>query len=676
MRLHSRNIQTNRPDQKNKYERMPMRSPSLAAGVVLFALTAITSLSPSLAAAATMPQTLGPADQNAVVHFYVYLPLTHQEALEQLLSAQTDSTSPAYHQWLTPAQFKAQFGPSPADVAKVRAALQAAGFTVIAEHTQNLEVEGTVRAVEAMFTAHLQQVKTAKGNIKLAAAERRLILPDALASAGAVIPEFTPHLAARVHSRVVSHSPLLDDPLFRLSSSSLYYPNDLTEAYQLPSFRTEVAPFGSRHPAQVAGVGAHIGIVISSVISPSDLDDTFNSSLNLGGGDFLIQAYSTYSNLPVPSVAIRVVNGGSGAIDPTTDDAAEASLDTQMSLGTAPGAKETLYNIPDLTDDSIAAAYAAVDEDNAVDVVSSSFGACELYYTAAYNGGVDYTSILRTFHALFQQGNAQGITFVASSGDNGAVPCYSAAFANNPTDGTSFVPGVENPADDPNVTAVGGTNLSTTATPGVDDAAYQAENANFDPELPAEFQLDANTIVSVNNNTWGSGGGFSKVFAKPFYQYLVNTGSNTHRAVPDVSLMMGGCPGDADLTAQDCTTLPRSAAIVWIGGEPYTLIGTSSSAPEIAGVLALAVELHGGRLGNVNPLIYTLSALQTLAGGIKAPKALQFFHRGISGNNNSYTVKPGQTYSEVLGNSTLDVKNFLGLQSATPAGAPDTPSNP
>jgi hypothetical protein len=93
-------------------------------------------------------------------------------------------------------------------------------------------------------------------------------------------------------------------------------------------------------------------------------------------------------------------------------------------------------------------------------------------------------------------------------------------------------------------------------------------------------------------------------------------------------------------------------------------------------VLALAVELHGGRLGNVNPLIYTLSALQTLAGGIKAPKALQFFHRGISGNNNSYTVKPGQTYSEVLGNSTLDVKNFLGLQSATPAGAPDTPSNP
>jgi hypothetical protein len=30
----------------------------------------------------------------------------------------------------------------------------------------------------------------------------------------------------------------------------------------------------------------------------------------------------------------------------------------------------------------------------------------------------------------------------------------------------------------------------------------------------------------------------------------------------------------------------------------------------------------------------------------------------------------------VLGNGTLDVKNFLLLQGAAPAGAPSTPSNP
>ena len=95
-----------------------------------------------------------------------------------------------------------------------------------------------------------------------------------------------------------------------------------------------------------------------------------------------------------------------------------------MSLGTAPGAKETMYDIPDLSDENIADAYSAINEDNAVDVVSSSFGECELDFTPAYNGGTDYTYILKIFHQLFVQGNAQGITFVASSGDNGAFPVY------------------------------------------------------------------------------------------------------------------------------------------------------------------------------------------------------------------------------------------------------------
>jgi subtilase family serine protease len=653
-----------------------MRIRSAATGAVMGAFFAFTLLPQVVPAAVQAEKTLGAAEQNAVAHFNVFLPLTHTDALEKLLQGQTDSTSASYHQWLTPAQFKQQFGPNPADVARTKALLQSEGFTIVSEKTQNLEVEGSVANVEKLFNTRLNRVQTKHGNIKLAAAEGHVNLPQALASMGAVVPEFTTHLAAHVHSRVLK--PLTNAvPVFRLSSNdSFFYPNDLNEAYQLPSFQTEVRPPFSRHPKQIAGVGSHIGIVISSVISPTDLASTFNSTLPLGGGVNLIQAYSANSNLPVPTVTIRPVDGGSGAFNPNTDDALEASLDTQMSLGTAPGAQETLYNMPDLSDASIIDAYAAVNEDNVVDVVSSSFGECELDFTPAYNGGVDFTSILKTFHSLFQQGNAQGITFLASSGDNGGVPCVSEAFANNPTNGTSFVPGVENPASDPNVTGVGGTNLQTTATPGVDDAAYTSENADFDPRVPAQFQISATTTVTVSNNTWGSGGGISSVFSKPFYQYLVHTGSDRHRSVPDVSLMMGGCPGDADLAAQDCTVLPRSAVIIWVDGQAFLVIGTSSSSPEMAGVLAMAVELNGSRLGNVNPLIYGLSAVQTLFGGVKAPKQLQFFHRGIEGNNNAFTVEPGQAYSEVLGNSTLDVKNFLGLQAAAAAGAPNTPSNP
>jgi subtilase family serine protease len=655
-----------------------MRIHNFAAGAVLSALATISFALPESVLTAKNVKILGAADQRSIAHFNVYLPLTHQDALEKLLSQQTDQTSANYHHWLTPAEFKKQFGPAPADMEKVRAALQAAGFTVVGEKTQNLEVEGPVSAVEHMFSTHLQQAQINGAHVKLSTGEGHLTMPERLAAAGAVIPEFSTHRMAHVHSARSARRVEDAIPFLRLSSlESLFYPNDLNEAYALPSFRGGLRLLGSGRHIQTSGSGARIGIVISSVISPDDLDATFNSSLDLGEGESLIQAYSSHSNLRVPTVTSRLVDGGSGPFDPNSDDAFEASLDTQMSLGTAPGAQETLYDIPDLTDSSITDGYNAVVEDNKVDIVSSSFGECELYYTAAYNGGTDYTGILQTFHALFQQGNAQGITFVASSGDNGAVPCLSVAFSNNPTNGTSFVAGVENPAGDPNVTAVGGTNLATSATPGADDATYFKENADFDPSLPAEYEVGPSTIVSVINNTWGSGGGYSKIFAKPAYQNLVDTGSTKYRSVPDLALMMGGCPGDADLNAQNCNDLPRSAAIIWIGGYPELLIGTSSSAPEIAGVLALAIELNGGRLGNVNPMIYGLSKMQTANPSVKA---LQFFHRNISGNNNFYKVKPGQTYSEVLGNGTLDVKNFLGLSLFYPfvpaAGAPNTASNP
>jgi subtilase family serine protease len=631
-------------------------------------------------------KSMGAADQSTIAHFNVYLPLTHTDNLDRLLQSQTDTTSPNYHQWLTPAQFKQQFGPSRSDFAKAKSMLESAGFTVVAERTQNLVVEGPVSAVERMFNTQIEKVQLKPGHTKLAAADRHLNLPQSLAAMGAVIPEFTAHLAAHVHSRAV---PLANTkalqagggggaPTDRLANDfSLFYANDLTEAYQSPSFQTEVTPLFSRKKLQIAGVGAHIGIVISSVINPADLAKSFNSTVSIGPV-LDVQAYSANSNLPVPTVTIRSVGAGSGPFNGASDDALEASLDTQMSLGTAPGAQETLYDMPDLSDDSITEAYALVDEDNAVDVVSSSFGECELDFTPAYNNGTDFTSILKTFHALFQQGNAQGITFVASSGDNGAVPCFSQALADAPgfIEGTDFVLGVENPASDPNVTAVGGTNLQTAPTPTVNDVTYVSENADFDPRVPAQFNLGGGMIGTVGNNTWGSGGGFSSVFSKPLYQFLVSTGSNVHRSVPDVSLMMGGCPGDADLVAQDCTMLPRSAVIIWIGGEPAGVIGTSSSSPEMAGILAMAVELNRGRLGNVNPSIYALSAVQTIFGGTKAPKALQYFHRDISGDNNGFKVKPGQAYSEVLGTGTLDVKNFLQLQGAQAAGAPGTPSNP
>lgn len=651
---------------------------SFVTGAVLGALV-LSGVSAS-AAAATADAT---ADQDTTA-FNVFLPLTHTDALEELLSQQTDSTSPNYHHWLTPAQFKREFGPNPATFATAREALESGGFTVTAEHTQYLTARGPVTAVERLFSTKLTSTKTQRGHVKWAAANHgQLNLPQQLATSGAVIPEFAPHLSAHVHSRVMQGVETanvavggIGSTLARLANTfSSFYANDLNEAYQLPSFRAKVRPPFAFHPLQLAGVGSTIGIVISSVIDPADLAASFNSTITAAGVSD-VQNYSAVANLPVPTVTFHPVNGGSGAFNSNSPDGAEASLDTQMSLGTAPGAKEIVYDMPDLSEANILAAYAQVDDENVVDVVSSSFGECELDFIPAANGGVDFTHIIRQIHALFQQGNAQGITFLASSGDNGAPACIPPDFQSNPTAaGTDFTLGVQSPASDPNVTGVGGTNLQTAAAPTANDVSYLSENADFDPLLPTQAS-NGNVTFTIGNNTWGSGGGFSRLFSKPAYQFLVHTGSFRHRSVPDVSLMMGGCPGNADLNKQNCRALPRSAAIVWIGGAPNLLIGTSASSPEMAGVLAIAVEKGGSRLGNVNPLIYRMSALQTDLGGAHAPPPFQFFHRDVSGNNNGFTVQPGQEYSEVLGNGTLDVRYFLGLQGVAPAGAPGTPSNP
>ncbi len=662
-----------------------MRIRTLVPGALLGALTCAFSLPGS--ASETHMKHLGAADQNASTRFNVYLPLTHTAALEELLRDQTDANSPSYRQWLTPEQFKERFGPSHESIERAKAILEANSLTVTAERTQSLEVRGSVAAIERLFATRLELVQTPRGLVKLTAPNHgHLTMPAALAELGAVIPEFAPHLMAKVHSQHLeaSRQQLNRGALPGASSGdrlandfSLFYANDLKEAYQAPSFRALVRPPFSRHPAQVqmAGVGTTIGIVISSVIDPVDLAASFNSTISIGP-ILDVQEYSRNSNLPVPTVKIRPVDGGSGPFNPATADAFEASLDTQMSLGTAPGAREILYDMPDLSEASITDAYTALVEDNKVDVVSSSFGKCELDFTAAANGGQDFTFILRQQHAIFQQGNAQGISFFASSGDDGAPMCTSIAFDNNPTNGTSFVKGVSVPASDPSVTGVGGTNLKTVGAPSSDDVTYVSENANFDPRLPAQFTLTDGSTVSVDNHTWGSGGGFSVIFKKPGYQYLVDTESDRHRSVPDVSLMMGGCPGDADLAEQDCTVLPRSAVIVWIGQSLAVLIGTSASTPEMAAVTALLVERLGTRVGNINPLIYGLSALQTWLGGRRAPKEFQYFHRNISGNNNGFIVEPGQAYSEVLGNGTLDIKNFLLLQESPAAGEPGSRSNP
>jgi len=150
-------------------------------------------------------------------------------------------------------------------------------------------------------------------------------------------------------------------------------------------------------------------------------------------------------------------------------------------------------------------------------------------------------------------------TVLSGSGDSGGLPMV--AF----------------PADLPWVTAVGGTQL--TLAPGT----------------PAGYRQVA----------WpGSAGGISRWFPEPPWQRalpaLAQAALRGRRGLPDVA-------ADASLSLN---------LAVDAGGSWTVANGTSEATPVWAGLIALADQMAGRPLGNVNPLLYAISTTPQDAGAL------------------------------------------------------------
>ena len=617
-----------------------------AAGV----FTSQAALSASLRAAAARadaPATVTAASAQDLVEFGVYLPLRHTAQLDALVAQQHDQNSARYHQWLQPDDFMQRFGPRPEDIAAVKDALTARGLTIVSTNGHGVRVRGTAAAVTQAFSTPLQKVTRHSHTrfqarhglripVELAAIDLRVIGLDAM-------PEH------KVHARISGMAaPVNVDN--RYSTTGPYWFDDLKQAYDYPAYG-----------ANTDGSGVSVAVLMADLIFPGDVAAMFDH-----------EKFTAITGKPAPTVTTVPINGG-GVED--GGGSVEASLDVQQVLGGAPGAKVTLVSLPDLSDDNIMAGYTYIVDSNKYDIVNSSFGGCELGYTAAYNDGVDYTYILQAYHELFQQGNAQGITFVASSGDQAGLECPSVDYFYGGTSPT-FVPSISTPAGDPAVTAVGGGNLVTASAPPSLSSAYVRESAYADPEAPYDpYGVGTN----VSGGAWGAGGGVSVVFQKPLYQVFAKTGSSRFRTIPDVGMSVGGCPGSAISCSADDSSVVTAYG-VGIGGAYYTLIGTSVASPEFVGALALFEQQFGKknhRQGNINYYLYAAGALQTLAGGAKAPSLLQYYHRANPGFNGVYYDDfPSYNYNYVYGNGSPDVRKLFGLTRYPAAGLPQTSTNP
>ncbi len=549
------------------------------------------------------------------VRTFIHLPLRNEAELEQLVAQQSTEGSPEYHRWLTPQQFRASYGPQIQDLQNAALALRSEGFTATIT-SQGIIADAPQAVIEKAFGVRLQSV-TAVGRTGMSTlvANRAPTLPAALTKLNAQViglAHTQPFIPEAYKAKITTEN--------RYSPVGPYWFDDLKQAYQWPSY------------ALATGKGRTIGILAAS--------DFLNSDY---------QTYFSHEKLPIPTVLRRPVAGGPPAFNPNSGDSLEVTVDIQQAGGMAPGATLVVYGVPDPSDASFAAAYTAMDEDNVVDIVNSSFGSCELFYTPAYNGGQSFVGILHAFHDLFLQGNSQGITFVASSGDFAARACVTPDFKN-------AVLGINPLSSDPAVTALGGTNLVTNSIANSLNSSYVSENAFGDPLQPGQGPY------GNNGAEWGSGGGKSVIWPKPAYQTLVNTHSAT-RSNPDLALHMGGCPGTA---VQPCGP-NRSADVTVFGGGLFGVIGTSLSSPDFAGLQAVREQARGtGREGNVNTTIYHYAQLGILFGR-------PVFHNSIAGNN-GFPSTPG--YNFVVGNGTIFGSQWTLLHAGPFAGNPQTPSNP
>lgn len=262
-----------------------------------------------------------------------------------------------------------------------------------------------------------------------------------------------------------------------------------------------------------------------------------------------------------------------------------------------------------------------IDHDQAT-VITQSFGTTE----EAFNGT---QSLLNLRHAFISAAE-DGVTVLASTGDGG-----SANAVKSPTKNPVTVPyaTVNWPASDPLVTAVGGTYLCTNPTTGtgVDST---------DP--PTICQNQSNREIG-----WiDSGGGFSHIFDAPSYQSPLPAGSTftgDMRGIPDVAFQASS------------RTAPLVYATFDGGGGWFLVGGTSCSSPQFAGLVAIADQIAGHGLGQINPTLYKLASSP-------ADYAADFYDV-TTGNNQADPDVPGYPASTgwdpVTGLGTPDAANLV-----------------
>ena len=526
---------------------------ALLAGAALFTLSAQAA---DVAAVSRLDVTdLGRAPAATPVRLALTLAYRDQAGLERLVAAQATPGSAAYHRFLSAAEFAERFSASVADHARVIDALQRAGLQVERTYPNRtvIDVVGSAAAVAAYFGTDIHLVSQVGHGVRYANVTAAHV-PAELAGTVHSVVGLDNLARMRTFNRpaqVVPHGAEAPDasgaaqPIERKSFGAFagLYPGGVAAAYHFPS-RT-----GS------TGTGHAIAVVIDSDILNADLTTFWKAAKITRTGT-------------ISRVLVEGTNPG------VNGDEGETAIDVETTSGLAPGADIAIYLMPSLNDQPIEDAYNQAVSADVVDVVSSSFGGCEL----------DDTPFATATESIAQQGAAEGITFTASTGDAGGF-CRDATAAGK----TYYAADIVNiPASDPHFVGVGGTTLQVNPTTGArtSETAWGPGGANG-----------------------GGGGGVSSFWALPDYQTGVSGIAvvPTITAKPPASQPNSGFAGrnlpDISMDASNATGSYVAVYAKGIGG--WTGYGgTSVANPIFAALVAEQNQKTGARAGYLNPALY------------------------------------------------------------------------
>ena len=573
-----------------------------------------------------------------------------QEAdLKALMAAQQNPASPLYHKWLTPEEFGARFGMAQADLDAAAKWLEQQGFAIdtVTRSRDAIHFSGTAAQAEQAFRTEMHYYTV--GGERHMAPSTELQLPATIAPVVLAVENLN-NFRPKSHA-VVSRKSGARPSFTSSQSGNVYFaPGDIATAYNINAL------YGSGYN----GTGQAIAIVGQSAVKLSDVEN-FQNAAGLAVKD--------------PTLDL-VPNTGSSTINPYgSGDELESDLDLEWSGAIAKGANILFVYTGNSSNNGGAfqALQYAIDEDVAP-VISVSYATCE-----AELGGFSLES-------SFEKAATQGQTILAASGDEGSTSCFisTPVAKGDPSQTVQESLAVDYPASSPNVTAVGGTEISQTNPDYMNsDTAYWAAANGTDvlssalQYLPEVVWNDDLANCGQSNCLSASGGGVSTLFAKPTWQSGVpGIPSDSKRDVPDVALYASpNYPGYLFCSSDPQTNVIGSCATGFRDSGTGLLTiagGTSFAAPIFAGMVAILNQEAGYTTGQgpINPELYKVAAdSATYAAG---------FHDVTSGSNacaagSNYCSAAGETgYSAGVGYDLATGLGSVNLSALASAWAANT----